>query len=224
MKPTRVGAVLAFVLTLQFLLTLLWILVSWPPGGLGSLADAMAQYFLARANDPFAFILLNLYNVSFAVSAVALAVIMRGLFSDYPHRAQFAVYSILVAAAQYVASGVVPLVALPPLVAAGDHSAVNALVGVSTGLLLGATMASGFAVATFAWIGFSSARLPRALCGLMLFAGLIEMVEFGVPLILVLDPLSGAAWSIWLGTLLWNDRIAHGAASSVQGALGDQAA
>jgi hypothetical protein len=208
MQPTRVGAIASFVLTGQFLLTLLWIVVAWPAGGLAGLADAMAEYFRARATEPLPFAVLNLYNVSFALSALTLGVVLRRQFSDFPYRADFAFFSIVIAAAMYVASGVVPLVAAPDLVKTGDLSAVNAIEGVGAGLLLGGTMASGFAVTVFALIGFSSKRLPFPLCVLMLTAGLVEVVEWAVPAILVLDPLLGAFWSIWLGILLWTNHVA----------------
>jgi hypothetical protein len=156
---------------------------------------------------------LNLYNVSFALSALTLGLILRKQFSEYSYRLDFAFFNIVIAATLYIASGVVPLVAAPDLVKAGDQSAVNAIAGVGAGLLLAGTMASGFAVGMFAIVGFSSKRLPAGLCALMLAAGLVELVEWGIPPILLLDPLLGSFWSIWLGILLWNNGMAHGEAA-----------
>jgi hypothetical protein len=207
MQPNRVGAIASYVLTVQFLLTLLWIVVSWPAAGLPGLADAMARYFRAHISEPLPFAFMNLYNVSFAVSALTLALRLRALFHAFPYRIDFAFFSIVMAAALYIASGVVPLVAAPDLAKAGDESALNALQGIGAGLLLGGTMASGFGVAVFGWVGFSSGRLPVLLCSLMVVAGLIETVEWAAPVILVLDPLLGSFWSIWLGSLLWMNRV-----------------
>jgi threonine/homoserine/homoserine lactone efflux protein len=82
-------------------------------------------------------------------------------------------------------------------------------------------MASGFAVVVFAAVGLSSKRLPSLLAGLMIVAGLIETIEWAVPAILILDPLLGAVWSIWLGSLLWKDRIAAPGPHAHQVAPGD---
>jgi hypothetical protein len=207
MQPNKVGAAASFVLTIQFLLTLLWIITAWPPEGFEGLAASMADYFRERIDQPFEFAVLNLYNVSFALSAVALAVVLRRQFSDFPHLGDFAFSNIVIASSMYVASGVVPLVAAPDLLEAGDESALNAVEGVGVGLLLGATMASGFAVTTFSLVGFLSKRLPTFLCILMLAAGLIEVVEWAVPAILILDPLIGTCWSVWLGVLLLQNRL-----------------
>ena len=49
--------------------------------------------------------------------------------------------------------------------------------------------------------------LPMLLCSVMLVAGLIETAEWASPAILVLDPLLGSFWSLWLGRLLWMNRV-----------------
>jgi hypothetical protein len=203
----RVGAIASFVLTVQFVLTILWIVMSWPEDGFTGLADAMADYFKSHANQPVSFAILNLYNVSFAISALVLAVIMRHAFADYPIRMQLAVYLIIVAASLYVASGVVPLVGAPELIELGDESAIRVMIVISTGLLLAATMASGFALALFAWVALVSKRLPVLLCVLLLVASAMEILEFAVPIFLFLDPFSGSVWSLWLGYLLWSNRV-----------------
>lgn len=208
MRPNRAGAVACFVLTVQFVLTVLWIVVAWPPNGFTGLADAMANYFLSSVDKPFTFAVMNLYNVSFAISAMVVALVMREQFSDYPRRMDMAVYLIVVAASLYIASGMVPLVALPGLVAAGNTAAVDAIVGISTGILLGATMASGVGLFVFALVGLDSKRVPKLLCGILIVVGVIEVFEFAVPVFLLLDPLLGSFWSIWLGGLLWANRLA----------------
>ncbi len=208
MRLHRVGAVACFVLTIQFVLTVLWIVVSWPPNGFTGLADAMANYFLSNVDKPFIFAVMNFYNVSFALSAMVVAVVMRELFADFPRRMDMAVYLIVVAASMYIASGVVPLVSVPGLVSSGNTTAVETVIGVSTGLLLGATMASGFALMVFAWVGFDSKRLPFVLCLMLLTVSIVEIFEFAVPVFLLIDPSMGTFWSLWLGALLWNDRLA----------------
>src|SRR5262249_14345634 len=154
-----------------------------------------AQYFRAHVSEPVPFAFMNLYNVSFAISALTLALVLRSLFAAFTYRIDFAFFIIVIAAALYVASGVVPMLAAPALAKAGDESALNALQGIGAGLLLGGTMASGLGVAVFAWVGFSSRRLPASLCSLMLVAGLVETVEWAFNAILVLDPLLGTLWS-----------------------------
>lgn len=223
MQPTKFGAVLSFILTIQFLLTLAWILVAWPAEGLAGLTDAMAEYFRARIDQPFSFAVLNLYNVSFALSASALAVVIRRQFLDFQYLGDFMMLNVAIAAAMYVASGIVPLVAAPPLHAIGDESALNAIEGVGAGLLLGATMASGFAVITVAVMGLMSKRLPFFLCLIVLSAGIIELIEWAVPTILILDPLLGSVWSVWLGVLFLQGRVAHVESARQHPLTGDEA-
>ncbi len=220
MHPTRVGAIASFVLLIQFVLTLLWIVAAWPEEGLSGLASAMAGLFREHANDPFWFAAMNLYNVSFALSALTLMVVLRRLFADFPYRMDFVFSTVVVAGALYVASGVVPLVAGPDLVAAGDESAVRAIEGIGAGLLLAGTMASGFAVFVFGTVGFSSKRIPALLSAVFVIAGVMETIEWAVPAILILDPLFGAVWSVWLGRLLWVERITAPASQAPHVALG----
>ncbi|MCL4691457.1 MAG: hypothetical protein KJ060_02990 [Candidatus Hydrogenedentes bacterium] len=207
MQPAKVGAIASFVLSVQFLLTLVWIIVSWPPEGLAGLVDAMGAYYRERVDEPFAFATMNLYNCSFGVSALTLAVVLRRQFSDYPLGTDFAVASITAAAAMYIASGVVPLIAAPPLAEAGDEAALRLVEGVSAGLLLGGTMASGFALVAFGVLALNSGRLPRPLCIVIVLSGSIEIVEWSSAGLLVLDPILGTLWAAWLGSQLWADRV-----------------
>ncbi|GMV90616.1 MAG: hypothetical protein AMXMBFR82_03940 [Candidatus Hydrogenedentota bacterium] len=207
MQPAKVGAIASFILAVQFLLTLVWIVVSWPPEGLSGLVDAMGAYYRERVDEPFAFATMNLYNCSFGVSALTLAVVLRRQFSDYPLSTDFAVASITAAAAMYIASGVVPLIAAPPLAEAGDDAALRIVEGVSAGLLLGGTMASGFALVTFGSLALNSRRLPTPLCIVIILSGSIEIVEWSSAGLLVLDPILGSLWAAWLGSQLWADRL-----------------
>jgi hypothetical protein len=86
-------------------------------------------------------------------------------------------------------------------------SAVNAIVGVTTGLVLGATSAAGAGVVLTSVAALHSGRLPRVLCYLFLIDGLMQLAEFAVPLFLILDPVLGSVWSLWLGAVLWRDGI-----------------
>lgn len=207
MRPSRVGAIASFVLSVQFFLTLVWIVVSWPPEGLAGLVDAMGAYYRERVDEPFAFAILNLYNCSFGVTALMLAVVLRRQFSDYPLGTDFAVANITAAAAMYVASGVVPLIAAPPLAGAGDSAALRVVEGISAGLLLGGTMASGIALVVFGVIALNSGRIPTPLCVLIFLSGSIEILEWSHAGLLVLDPIFGTVWAAWLGSQLWADRV-----------------
>jgi hypothetical protein len=203
----RIGAYAAFVLTFQFLATLLWIAVSWPPTGLAGLMGAMADSFLAQALAPFPFVLMNLYNASFAASAIVLILVMRQQLPESPFLMQCAIIAIVIASALFLASGIIPIVSVPHLVAAKDTSAVNAIVGVTTGLVLGATFAAGAGVVLTSIAALHSGRLPRVLCYLFLIDGLMQLGEFSMPLFLILDPFLGSVWSLWLGAILWRDGL-----------------
>jgi hypothetical protein len=168
---------------------------------------AMADSFLAQAQAPFPFVFVNLYNASFAAPAVVLILVMRQQLPESPFLMQCAIFAIVIASALFVASGIIPIVSIPKLVAANDTSAVNAIVGVTTGLVLGATSAAGAGVLLTSIAALHSGRLPRLLCYLFLIDGLMQLGEFSVPLFLVLDPFLGSIWSLWLGAILWRDGI-----------------
>jgi hypothetical protein len=207
MTITRVGAVAAFILTLQFLATLLWIAVSWPPNGFAGLTDAMAETFLVQSQAPFPFALMNFYNSSFAASALVLVVVMRERLPKTPLLMQLSVIAITVAAALFLASGIIPIVSVPDLVKAKDVSAVNAIVGIVTGLVLAATTAAGFGVVLGGSALLRSDRVSRLLCYIIIAGGIMEIAEFAVPPFLVFDPLAGTIWSLWIGTILWRDAL-----------------
>jgi hypothetical protein len=206
MRLNRIGAICAFVLTIQFLATLGWIVVSLPAeglGGLDKLADAMAAFFKAYATRTLPFMILNLYNASFAFTAVVLVIILRERLAQARLKMQFSVIAISVAAALFLASGIIPIVSGRTLVELNDVSALRATIGVVTGLVLAATTAAGFGVALTAWSGLETGRLPAIMCWLMIIGGLMEIAEFTAPLFLILDPSIGTVWSLWLGFFLW---------------------
>jgi hypothetical protein len=130
-------------------------------------------------------------------------IVMSEQLPESPHLTRFGVLAIAIAAAQFLASGIIPIVSIPELVRANDASAVRAIVGVVTGLVLGATTAAGCGVTLIACAMLASGRFPKLLCYLCLVDGMMQMVEFAVPLFLILDPLLGTLWSLWLGSILW---------------------
>jgi hypothetical protein len=203
----RIGAYAAFALTIQFLATLVWVAAAWPPEGLAGLTEAMADSFLIHSQAPFPFALVNLYNASFAASAVVLVTVIREYLTEAPRLMRLAVIAITVAASLFLASGIIPVVSIPHLVRANDSSAVNAIVGVVTGLVLGATSAAGTGVVLSGAALLRAGRLPRLLCYLIILDGAMQIAEFAVSPFLVLDPLAGAIWSLWLGIVLWRDGL-----------------
>jgi hypothetical protein len=203
----RIGAYAAFALTLQFLATLAWIAASWPAAGFAGLTEAMAVSFLAQSQAAFPFVLLNLYNASFAASAVVLVTVMSEYLTQAPFLMRLAVIAITVAASLFLASGIIPVMSIPQLVRANDSSAVHAVVGIATGLVLSATSAAGTGVVLSGAAALRTGRLPRLLCYLIILDGVMQIGEFAVAPFLVLDPLAGTIWSVWLGTLLWRNAL-----------------
>ncbi len=203
----RIGAYAAFALTVQFLATLVWIAASWPAAGLSGLTEAMGATFVAQSQAPMPFALMNLYNASFAASAVVLATVLREHLVETPYLMRLAVIAIIIASALFLASGIIPIVSIPEAVRAHDLSAVRAIVGVVTGIVLAATTGAGIGVVLAASAALRSGRLPRLLCYVFLADGLMQIVEFAVPAFLILDPLAGTFWSLWLGLILWRDGL-----------------
>jgi hypothetical protein len=207
-RISRLGSYASFLLAAQFAATLLWIIVSWPPEGLAGLTDAMGDSFLAQAMAPFPFAFINLYNASFAATALVVVVIVSEKLPEFPYLTKFGVIAIVIAAALFLASGIIPIVSVPQLVKANDTSAVHAIVGVVTGLVLGATTAAGSGVILMASALLLSGRVPKLLCYICLFDGTMQLFEFAVHPFLILDPLFGTIWSLWVGAILWRDGLA----------------
>ncbi|MEQ1928984.1 MAG: hypothetical protein ABL957_00435 [Parvularculaceae bacterium] len=205
----RLAAATAFGLTLQFLATLGWIAISWPQGGvanIGQLDERMGDMIVDMLGEPNVFLSANLYNVSFGLTALTLMVLLKERLSAAPIRAMLALCWISGAAALYVATGIVPLTAGDALIASADKSALLSIVLVTKGLLLAATFMSGVGLFFAAWAALDTRFVHPALCGVMFAAALIEMVEYSSPWFLILDPLLGTIWSLWLGAVLFRMR------------------
>lgn len=208
MQLRKIGAVMAFVLTIQFLLTLWFIVIAWPkegPGGwaaLNGLADSIAAYITGLAATPAPFMLASLYNAVFCVPAIVLAVALREHLAEARHRMLLAVIGAAIAGGLWLAGGIIPVVSVPQIVAANDTSALRAVSGIAIGLILAATTAAGFAAVLAGSAGLSTGRLPRLLCWLLIVGGVVEICEFAVPVFLIIDPTLGTIWSLWLGILL----------------------
>lgn len=201
----QLAAATAFGLTLQFLATLAWIALAWPEGGLANMAgldDRMGALIVDMLDEPNVFLSANLYNVSFGLTAATLIVLLRGRLSGAPLRATLAVIWIGGAATLYVATGIVPITAGEALIESADQSALLAIILVTKGLLLAATFMSGVGLFFAAWAALETRFLPAALCWVMFAAAAVEVVEYSSPWFLVLDPLLGAVWSLWLGAIL----------------------
>src|SRR5262249_36003371 len=143
--------------------------------------------------------IINLYNASFAITMVVLAIILRKRLAQARLKMQIAVIALSGAAALLLASGIIPIVSGPTLVKLKDASALQATIGIVAGLTLAASTAAGFGVVLTAWSGLETGGLPVGLCWLMIIGGLAEIAEFMSPILLILDPAAGTVWSLWLG-------------------------
>jgi hypothetical protein len=206
-RLNRIGAYAAYLLAFQFAATLLWIIVSWPPNGLAGLTDAMGESFLAQVHSPVLFAFVNLYNASFAASALVVVVTISEQLTESPYVTKFGIIAIVIAAALFLASGIIPIVSVPELVKANDTSAIRAIVGVVTGLVLGATTAAGSGVVLMASALLASGRVPKLLCYICLIDGMMQLFEFAVPPFMILDPLLGTIWGVWVGSILWRSGL-----------------
>jgi hypothetical protein len=205
MKLHRIGAVSSFLLTLQFAATLGLIAAAWNLGdgsmgrGLDRLAFRMATYVAPHAQDPATFLLLNLYNASFFVTVLPAAFATRQRLAEAELRMQGAMITVSIAAGLFLTSGIIPVVAVPDMVSTSDSSAVAVLPAVVVGMVLAATSAIGFTVVFCGWAGLTTGKLPAGLCVLAMVGGVMEITEFAVPAFLILEPLIGVFWSLWLG-------------------------
>jgi hypothetical protein len=207
MQLARAGAFASYALTLQFAATLAFVAAAFPQGGIGGLsqlAESMADYIANHSATLLPFFVLNLYNASFAITAVVTILAAYELLADSaPVRMRIAVIAITMAGTLFLATGIIPIVTGRDIVELKDASTLRLLVGILIGTDLAATSAAGWAVALGGSAGLTSGRLPRGLSYLLIVSGVVEIIEFAVPLCLVLDPLLGTFWSLWLGTIFW---------------------
>ena len=217
MSTNKTASIVSFVLTLQFLATLGWIVASWGSTGLGGLTGGMADYFLRNVEDRFYFTLINLYNVSFGLTAVSLVVLLQKHITVARTRYFLAILWLTAAAALYVASGIIPIVGADAIAMSGRGELTQVIVVVVTGLVLAATFASGVGLFFAASALLADQLFPTLLCFIMFGSAAIEVAEYSSTLLLILDPALGTVWSIWLGISLWNRESAtHSDATRVR--------
>jgi hypothetical protein len=208
MKLSKLGAVAAFILTLQFLATLAVAALSWPKGSpfgisaLNHLVDGIVIYIGAFAAKPAPFLLANLCNALLCAPAIVLTLALRERMPEARHRMLLAVIGASIAGALFLAGGIIPVVSLPQIIAANDLSAYRGVRGIVIGMMLAGTSAAGFALVLAGSAALSIGRLPRTLALLLVVGGMVEICEFAVPLILILDLILGVIWSLWLGVTL----------------------
>lgn len=207
MQLRKIGAVAAFILTFQFLLTLWFIVIAWPKDGsqgwaaLHALPDSIAAYIAAMAAKPAPFMLANLYNAVFTVPAIVLAVALREHMAEARQRMLLVLVGAAIAGGLWLAGGIIPVLCVPQIMAANDVSALRAVSGIVIGLILAATTAAGFAAVLVGSAGLGTRRLPRLLCWILIIGGVVEICEFAVPVCLIIDPTLGTIWSVWLGII-----------------------
>jgi hypothetical protein len=217
MQLRKISAIAAFVLASQFMIALALVVVAWPKGSptfvsaLNQLVDSSVSWVAALVARPPLFLLANLYNALWCAPIIVLALALREQMPPARHRMLLALISASIAGALFLAGGIIPVVSLPQIAAASDMSASRAVSGIVLGMVLTATSAAGFAVMLIGSAALSTGYLPRLLALLLIVSGVLEICEFAVPLCLVLDPVLGAVWSLWLGVVLLRAKSAQNA-------------
>jgi hypothetical protein len=204
MRLQKLGGYASIGLAVQFLVSLGFFVFVLPKLGLASPNDFgdPVKGLAALAASPATFLMLNVVNASFSVTALLLALALRERLRDAPNRMRLAVIAASIAGALFLAGGVVPIVGLPSIASANDVSAYRALTGIASGLVLAGTSAAGWVLVLSGWAALSTGKLPRALGLILILGGVVEILEFAVPLFLILDPFLGTVWSLWLGVTL----------------------
>jgi hypothetical protein len=201
MRLQKIGGLAALGLSIQFLVSLVFFVFVLPRLGLTTFDDLgnPAKGMVAMAASPGPFFVLNLINASFGVTTVLIGLGLYERFQDTSVDMRLVAIAAAIASAFFLAWGLVPIATLPAVVAANDASAYRAVNAVAGGLALTGVFAAGWILVLSGFAGLRVGRLSRPLAFFLIAGGIVEILEFAIPLFLLLDPLVGVAWGLWLG-------------------------
>ena len=209
----KMGGVAALVLGFLFGALLLLLLVVLPaqgfgPGALNSPDTGIP--FMARSWLPALIDLIYLGNA--VVFVLIVFALYERLRADAPALMPIVAAAGIVASSLFLVYAMINLTGTASIVSAYERdpstggSVYVALRVLGNATNAGALFAAGLAILLSGWVAYRAARLPAALCYLMLLAGFATALSFKLLALGLFGVLLAPIWSVWLGVSFFRQR------------------
>lgn len=158
---------------------------------------------VAESASPITFFLLNLILILCGIAFVLIILALRErMQANAPNVMRLAVIGVSIACALWLASGLIGIVGMRPIVSVKDASAYRALMGVWFGLVIGGDHAVGWALLLIGWAALKTRGLPRILSYLSVLVGIVFILDFAAKPLMPVSLLLCILWNVWLGVVL----------------------
>jgi hypothetical protein len=157
----------------------------------------------AESASPITFFLLNLVLILCGIAFVLIILALRErMQANAPNVMRLALIGVSIAFALWLASGLIGIVGMRPIVSAKDASAYRALMGVYFGLVIAGDHAVGWALLLIGWAALKIRALPRILSYLSVLVGIVFILDFAAKPLMPVSLFLCILWNVWLGVVL----------------------
>ncbi len=215
MKLQKVGGYASIVYGLLALFFLVIIIFVLPGLGLVEPSDWSDPVKGMAAGDksPATFFLMNLDFVLLGITIVLIALALQErMEEEAPNLMRLVVIGASISAALWFSGGLIAITGFPPIISAKDISAYRALNNVYFGLGIAGDHASGWSLLLSGWVAIKTGKLPRLLGFLLIFVGILWILEFFscghylYGLLVLVGLLIHVIANLWLGTVFLRNR------------------
>src|SRR4030042_6082329 len=211
MKLQRIGGLAAVVYALLLVFFLVVVAVLFPRLGLVGPGDwgdfDPVKNITARTDSPSTFFSLDLGFLLLGIASILFVLALRErMEADTPNIMQIALIGASIACALYIAHGLIEIVGFPSIITAKDASALRAGMAVTLGLGIAGSHALGWAFLLSGCAALKTAALPKMLACLLILNGIISIIVFAVPPVMLVGTIAAIVSSLWLGAVLLRSR------------------
>jgi hypothetical protein len=190
-----------------FILAIFLVIVGlvFPRLGLVGPSDRMdpIKGIAAESASPITFFLLNLVLILCGIAFVLIILALRErMQANAPNVMRLALIGVSIAFALWLASGLIGIVGMRPIVSAKDASAYRALMGVYFGLVIAGDHAVGWALLLIGWAALKTRALPQILSYLSVLVGIVFILDFAAKPLMPVSLFLCILWNVWLGVVL----------------------
>ena len=190
-----------------FLVAIFLVIVGlvFPRLGLVGPSDRMdpIKGIAAESASPITFFLLNLDLILCAIAFVLIILALRErMQANAPNVMRLAIIGVSIAYALWLASGLIGIVGMRPIVIAKDPSAYRALIGVWFGLVIAGDHAVGWTLLLIGLAALKTRDLSRILSYLSVLVGIVFILDFAAKPLMPVSLFLCILWNVWLGVVL----------------------
>ena len=190
-----------------FLVAIFLVIVGlvFPRLGLVGPSDRMdpIKGIAAESASPITFFLLNLVLILCGIAFVLIILALRErMQANAPNVMRLALIGVSIAFALWLASGLIGIVGMRPIVSAKDASAYRALIGVYFGLVIAGDHAVGWALLLIGWAALKIRALSQILSYLSVLVGIVFILDFAAKPLMPVSLFLCILWNVWLGVVL----------------------